>query len=328
MKKIVGVALLLVVALFTLPFLFRQGQDSDQNPEPTTQEELTLPASGHTLRIQGSDGQVTEMDLNEYLWGVVAAEMPASFSQEALKAQAVAARTYALHRGPTQNHPDADLCTDYACCQAWIAKDTAQGNWGDNALAYTNKITTAVADTGNQVILYNGQLIDAVFHSSSASATQDAVEVWGNSVPYLQSVDSPEGEGVPNYQSEVTMTAQEFKDAFLAAHAEAVLEGDPTAWIGEIQRTDGGSVHTITIGGVTVTGAQARQIFSLRSATFDVSCSGDTFTFAVTGFGHGVGMSQYGADTMAKAGKTYQEILLHYYTDVTVAECPADVFKN
>ena len=326
MKKIIGVALILVVVLFALPFLLRQGQDGD--PEATVQEEITLPASGHTLRVQGNDGQITEMDLNEYLWGVVAAEMPASFSQEALKAQAVAARTYALHRGPTSNHPDADLCTDYTCCQAWIAKEDALSNWGDNAAFYANKITTAVAETGNQVILYDGQLIDAVFHSSSGDTTQDAVEVWGNSVPYLQSVASPEGEDVPNYQTEVTMTAQAFQEAFLAVHADAALGEDPAAWISDVQYTEGGSVHTITIGGVTVTGAQARQIFSLRSATFTVSYAGDTFTFAVTGYGHGVGMSQYGADAMAKEGKTYQEILLHYYTGVTVAECPAEFFKD
>ena len=183
MKKIIGVALILVVVLFALPFVVRQAQDTGQDPQPTAQEEAALPDSGHTLRVKGSDGQVTEMDLNQYLWGVVAAEMPASFSQEALKAQAVAARTYALNKGPSFNHPDADLCTDYACCQAWIARDKAQGNWGDKAAEYTNKITTAVAETGNQVILYQGQLIDAVFHSSSSAATQDAVEVWGNSVP-------------------------------------------------------------------------------------------------------------------------------------------------
>ena len=250
--------------------------------------------------------------------------MPASFSQEALKAQAVAARTYALNKGPSFNHPDADLCTDYACCQAWIARDKAQGNWGDKAAEYTNKITTAVAETGNQVILYQGQLIDAVFHSSSSAATQDAVEVWGNSVPYLQSVDSPEGEGVPNYESQVTLTTQEFKDAFLKAQPTASLEGDPASWVGTIERTQSGSVHAITIGGVTVSGAQARQIFSLRSASFDVSLSGDTFTFSVTGFGHGVGMSQYGADAMAEEGKGYVEILQHYYTGVTVEVCPAE----
>ena len=274
MKKIIGVALILVVVLFALPFVVRQAQDTGQDPQPTAQEEAALPDSGHTLRVKGSDGQVTEMDLNQYLWGVVAAEMPASFSQEALKAQAVAARTYALNKGPASNHPDADLCTDYACCQAWIARDKAQGNWGDKAAEYTNKITTAVAETGNQVILYQGQLIDAVFHSSSSAATQDA--------------------------------------------------GDPASWVGTIQRTQSGSVHAITIGGVTVSGAQARQIFSLRSASFDVSLSGDTFTFSVTGFGHGVGMSQYGADAMAEEGKGYVEILQHYYTGVTVEECPAE----
>ena len=133
MKKIIGVALILVVVLFALPFVVRQAQDTGQDPQPTAQEEAALPDSGHTLRVKGSDGQVTEMDLNQYLWGVVAAEMPASFSQEALKAQAVAARTYALNKGPSFNHPDADLCTDYACCQAWIARDKAQGNWGDKA---------------------------------------------------------------------------------------------------------------------------------------------------------------------------------------------------
>lgn len=324
MKKVVGVALLLVVAVFLLPFLIHRGMEQEQAADPAAQEEVALPDSGYTLRILGSDGQVTEMDMNQYLWGVVAAEMPASFEEEALKAQAVAARTYALNKGPTSNHPDADLCTDYNCCQAWIARADAQSNWGDRAVTYTNKITAAVAETGNQVILYEGQLIDAVFHSSSASATQDAVEVWGNSVPYLQSVDSPEGENVPNYQSQATISSQEFQDLFLEARPEADLSGDPSTWVGDTQYNDGGSVHTITIGGVAVTGAQARQIFNLRSAAFSVSYADGTFTFDVTGFGHGVGMSQYGADAMAVAGSTYTEILQHYYTGVTVEECPEE----
>ncbi|MFR2156242.1 MAG: SpoIID/LytB domain-containing protein [Evtepia gabavorous] len=152
MKKIIGVALILVVVLFALPFVVRQAQDTGQDPQPTAQEEAALPDSGHTLRVKGSDGQVTEMDLNQYLWGVVAAEMPASFSQEALKARAVAARTYALNKGPSFNHPDADLCTDYACCQAGLPGQ-GPGQLGDKAAEYTNKITTAVAETGNQVIL-------------------------------------------------------------------------------------------------------------------------------------------------------------------------------
>lgn len=324
MKKVVGVALLLVVAVFLLPFLIHRGMEQEQAADPAAQEEIALPDSGYTLRILGSDGQVTEMDMNQYLWGVVAAEMPASFEEEALKAQAVAARTYALNKGPTSNHPDTDLCTDYNCCQAWIARADAQSNWGDRAVTYTNKITAAVAETGNQVILYDGQLIDAVFHSSSAAATQDAVEVWGNDVPYLQSVPSPEGSDVPNYESQVTLSAQEFQEAFLAARPEADLSGEPSTWVGEVQTTEGGSVHAVTIGGVTVTGAQARQIFGLRSASFTLTYDGSQFVFDVTGFGHGVGMSQYGADAMAVAGSTYTEILQHYYTGVTVEDCPEE----
>lgn len=328
MKKVIGVALLLVAAVVLLVVLIHQGTAQQAQEPPAQEEEMALPDSGHTLRILGQDGQVTEMDLNQYLWGVVAAEMPASFEEEALKAQAVAARTYALNKGPTDNHPDADLCTDYACCQAWISRADAQANWGDSAIEYTNKITTAVAETGNQVILYDGQLIDAVFHSSSAAATQDAVEVWGNDVPYLQSVPSPEGSDVPNYESQVTLSAQEFQEAFLAARPEADLSGDPSTWVGEVQTTAGGSVHAVTIGGVTVTGAQARQIFGLRSASFTLTYDGSQFVFDVTGFGHGVGMSQYGADAMALERSTYTEILQHYYTGVTVEECPAEFYPN
>lgn len=316
MKKVVGVAVILVCLLFLIPMGLRQEKaETREMPEP---EVVALPDSGHTLTVL-RDGQVEEMELNEYLWGVVAAEMPASFREEALKAQAVAARTYSLHKaGGSTVHPEADLCTNYACCQAWISREAAEANWGENALTYANRITEAVAGTNNEVLLYDDQLVTAVFHSSSGEATQDAVEVWGNSVPYLQSVSSPEGEEVPNFHSEKTLNAAEFREAFLKARPEAVLEGEPASWIGETIFNSGGSVHTITIGGVTVTGAEARQIFDLRSASFTVEAWPEAITFYVTGFGHGVGMSQYGADAMAAEGSTYQEILQHYYTGVTI----------
>jgi stage II sporulation protein D len=325
MKKIIAAALVLAAVLFLIPLGLRQGKQ-----EETTQPEtpLSLQVSGHTVTVLVED-QVEEMDLNEYLWGVVAAEMPASFSEEALKAQAVAARTYALNKvGKSTNHPQADLCTDFNCCQAWISRESAQNNWGSQAAYYSNKITTAVGDTNDQVILYDGALIDAVFHSSSGDTTQAAVEVWGNSVPYLQSVTSPEGDEVPDYHSQVTMTAQECKDTILASYPEAQLEGEPENWFGTIVFTAGGSVHTIEIGGVTLTGVQARSLFSLRSASFTVSATEDSVTFDVVGFGHGVGMSQYGANAMAQAGSTYTEILEHYYTGVTVETCPDDLLQD
>ena len=313
MKKIIAAALILGLVLFLIPMGFRH-EETQQVPESPA----VLPESGKAVTIL-VDGELREMDLNEYLWGVVAAEMPASFQLEALKAQAVAARTYSLNKaGQAANHPEADLCTDHTCCQAWISREAAQTNWGDNAQAFTDKITQAVAETNNQVALYEGALISAVFHSSSADTTQDAVAVWGGNVPYLRSVPSPEGEEVPNYHSEVTYSAQETKDRILAAKPEALLEGDPAGWFTNAVYSDGGSVVTIDLGGVTVSGHQARTIFDLRSASFTWETTPDSVTFSVTGYGHGVGMSQYGANAMAAEGKTYQEILQHYYTGITV----------
>ena len=325
MKKIIAAALLLGLVLFLIPMGIRQDRLLERGLPPGEEiQVLPLPDSGRTLSVLLPDGTVAETDLNEYLWSVVAAEMPASFEPEALKAQAVAARTFSLKKAsvPSSTHPEADVCTDYACCQAWISREDAEANWGGDARANANRITAAVADTGNQVVLYDGQLIEAVFHSSSGDTTQDAMEVWGGSVPYLKSVPSPEGSEVPDFNSQKVMTVQAFRETFLAARPEAVLSGDPVDWITDLVYNDGGSVRSVIIGGVQVSGTQARSIFGLRSACFSVEIQGDTVTFFVTGFGHGVGMSQYGADTMARAGKTYVEILEHYYTGVTVEECP------
>ena len=216
------------------------------------------------------------------------------------------------------NHPEADLCTDHTCCQAWIGREKAQANWGDNAQTYTDKITRAVAETNGEVALYEGALISALYHSSSTDTTQDAVAVWGGNVPYLKSVPSPEGEEVPDYHSTVTYPSQETRDRILSAKPEAVLEGEPANWFTNAVYSQGGSVLTIDLGGVNVTGHQARTIFDLRSASFTVETTPDSVTFSVTGYGHGVGMSQYGANAMAAEGKTYQEILQHYYTGITV----------
>ena len=313
MKKIVAAALILGLVLFLIPMGFRH-----ENVQEDPDAPAVLPESGKAVTIL-IDGELQEMDLNEYLWGVVAAEMPASFELEALKAQAVAARTYSLNKaGQAANHPEADLCTDHTCCQAWIAREKAQANWGDNAQTYTDKITRAVAETNGEVALYEGALISALYHSSSTDTTQDAVAVWGGNVPYLKSVPSPEGEEVPDYHSTVTYPSQECKDRILSAKPEAVLEGDPANWFTNAVYSDGGSVLTIDLGGVTVSGHEARTIFDLRSASFTVETTPDSVTFSVTGYGHGVGMSQYGANAMAAEGKTYQEILQHYYTGITV----------
>ena len=322
MKQVVAVALLLLFLLFLLPFLLLRGSEAEEVlPIDRT---VATPApngpvdSAWTLRVLREDGTVETMTMGDYLWSVVAAEMPASFEVEALKAQAVAARTYALRKMTygSANHPEADVCTDHTCCQAFISPESAQANWGADAQVYTARIQNAVAGTDGMVALYDGQPIDAVFFSSAAGQTVDAVEVWGNSVPYLTGVESPEGEEVPNYHTTVTLTAEEVKTAVLEAHPEADLSGDPSGWLGEITPNSAGGVESIVVGGVTLSGAELRTLFGLRSTSFTVTQEDGQFTFSVTGYGHGVGMSQYGANAMAKEGSTYEEILKWYYTGI------------
>lgn len=327
MRKVIVTAVVLTLLFFLVPMLFRGGDNGKWGKAPDNRGEgLT---GGRTIRVM-LDGKVEEMDINEYLWGVVAAEMPASFELEALKAQAVAARTYALQRTQWTNdkHPDADVCGDHTCCQAYISPEKAAANWGKNAEVNREKIAQAVNETGSEVILYDGKLISAVFHSSSASETLAAVEVWGGSVPYLVGVKSPEGDEVPNYHSEVKVDGETFRTKFLAAYPEAKLEGAPSTWFGEAVRTAGGSVAQITVGGVSVKGKDMRSLLGLRSASFSVTADEKDVTFQVTGFGHGVGMSQYGANTMAKEGKGYRDILTWYYTGVSVENCPESMWKS
>ena len=268
-----------------------------------------------------TDAGAISMRLDAYLTGVVAAEMPASFEPEALKAQTVAARTYTLSKmeRTVEAHPDADVCTDITCCQAYIDPADAAANWGENAQTYTDKIAAAVADTDGMAALFQGQPIQAVFFSSAAGRTVDAVEVWGNAVPYLTSVDSPEGDEVPNYHSTVTVPLDEFKSKLLAQYPQADLSGEPAGWFANLVPNSAGGVETVDIGGVTVGGGSLRTLFGLRSTSFTVSASADGVTFSVTGYGHGVGMSQYGANALAKEGKSYDEILKWYYTGIDVA---------
>lgn len=277
---------------------------------------------GRTVRLLKKDGTVEELTMADYLWGVVAAEMPASFEEEALKAQTCAARTYTavLQKSAGSKHPDADICGDSTCCQAYIERSDAQARWGLNAQSYSEKIARAVADTDGLGVTYGGEPIQALFFSSSPGRTVDAAAVWGSQVDYLTGVDSPEGEEVPNYHTQVDKTAQEVRQAVLDAYPGADLSGDPSGWFGQADRDAGGTVRSIPLGGVTLTGGQVRSLFALRSAAFTVEWDGSKFTFSVTGYGHGVGMSQYGANAMAKEGKSFREILTWYYTGTAVEE--------
>ena len=265
-----------------------------------------------SITVLTDDGTIT-MDMQEYLVGVVAAEMPASFQDEALKAQAVAARTYAMYCAQGQKHGEAQVCTDYACCQAWQSEEALRQKWGGDYDTYSQKIRAAVEATAGQYLSYEGQPVFAAFHSSSAGATEDCGQVW-NPSPYLVSVSSPEtAEDVPNYISTVECAPLDFRDTLLYAHPEADFTGEESGWIGEIRLDGSGRVASAVLGGVSMKGTELRQLFSLRSTAFQLEYTGESFRFTVTGYGHGVGMSQYGANVMAREGETYTGILAHYY---------------
>lgn len=261
--------------------------------------------AGTVIPVLMDDGQVQQMDLEEYLVGVVLAEMPASFETEALKAQAVVARTYTLraHEGKSK-HEAAAVCTDSACCQAYrSAVDyRADGGTAENV----DKVSAAVEGTCGQVLTYEGNLIDATYFSCSGGTTEDAVAVWGAEIPYLQSVSSPGEENAAYYTDSVAFTVSELEQ-------KLGLTAEETIRFEDLTYTAGGGVDEVTVCGRTFRGTELRKLLGLRSTAFTVSVEGEKVTFHTRGFGHRVGMSQYGADAMALNGSSYQEILQHYY---------------
>ena len=334
-KAAAAAGVLLVLLVFFLPLLWLIFQTDSHNSlalADTPAPVLTPPPPGLSegrdravsLRLLLPDGTVTSLSLEDYLRGVLAAEMPASFHPEALKAQAVAARTYCMRKqgAGSQRHPQADVCTDFACCQAWLSWEESVARWGEDAPRYVEKIAQAVTDTDGLVCLYEGKPIDAVFFASAAGRTSDAKEVWGNDVPYLVSVDSPEGEEVPGWHSEAVFSPDEFAEKIHAVHPEADLTGPASAWLTGLSTDEFGAVAGLTIGGVPLTGPEVRSILGLRSAHFVPTATEDALTFAVTGHGHGVGMSQYGANALAAQGKDFRDILSWYYTGVTIDHMP------
>jgi stage II sporulation protein D len=267
------------------------------------------------------DGSVRIMSLYEYLLGVVSAEMPASFPLEALKAQAVAARTFTYSRIAASKaghpaHENADVCAESSHCKAYISWEEIRAKWkalGRNK--YADKVTEAVQSTDGEVILYKDEPIVAVFHAASAAYTENAKDVWGSDIPYLQSVKSPDG---AEYSRKVTFSADDFKSSFLKKYPDAVFKGEPSGWFKDIDTSEAGGVIGITIGGVRVSGRTVRAVFGLASSNFEIAAGKNQITFFSSGFGHCVGMSQYGARALALKGKDYQGILSWYYTDIEI----------
>lgn len=325
MKQLGYAALFFIFAIIIIPTIFVKSCSQEEIiVEPQHKKQETM----HSIRVyMHEEDTVVEMSFNEYLKGVVAAEMPASFEEEALKAQAVAARTYAYRRIKAQNnamyiyHQAADICTNPSHCKAWVSKKDAMDKWGMfSATKYWDKISQAVDETTNIIITYGGQPIDAVFHSTSSGRTENAEDVWNNHIPYLRSVISEGEEYSPRYQSKVSITHEQFKEKLVQSRPDIVLSADVSEDIGEIIRTEGGSVRSILIGNQRFKGTEIRSIFALNAANFEMVFTENKVSFYVVGNGHGVGMSQYGANYLAKQGKSYHEILSTYYTNVEIIE--------
>ncbi len=267
-------------------------------------------------------GKTTKIDLEEYITGVVAGEMPATFEPEALKAQAVAARTYTLEKmqnGGSSVKEGADMSTDSSRDQAYSDREARQAKWGSNFEAYEQKLEAAVNATKGQIMVYDGQPIKALFHSTSGGMTEDVEKVYSAFLPYLRAVESRGEEDAPHFTGTKTVTASEFITAITKEGAK-INGKSPEGTVGEIKRTASGRVDTVTIGGKRFTGREIRSLFDLDSTNFTIGVSSSSVTFHTKGYGHGVGMSQTGANAMAKGGSNYAQILKHYYTGVKIAQ--------
>lgn len=307
-------ALLVIAALVRGCLALRALED--EAPAPPTNPTISLYDAKHD--------KVIELPLEEYLFGVVASEMPASFPLEALEAQAVSARTYAARRLPAYGgkpcgRHGADLCSDSTCCQAWRAREEHMERWGEDAAFYADKIDQALEETAGVVALYKGKPIDALYFSNSGGRTEDAADVFGGDVPYLVSVVSPGEEDAAHYEDAFSYTRKEFAKALNKAFPEAKLKTDALEeQVGVLSRSEGGRVTKLRLGEVTITGREFRAALGLPSASFTIDVSSGGVVVNTRGFGHGVGMSQYGARAMALDGNDYQQILAHYYTGIAL----------
>ena len=250
------------------------------------------------------------LPLEEFLIGVVAAEMPALFEVESLKAQAVAARTFAVSRlqsGET-------LCTDASHCQAYADKDTLKKRWGAQYNTYYRRIADAVKATEGEIAVFEGEPIVAVFHAASSGRTENSGDVWTTDTPYLKSVESSIPAELNEMEQEAVFDRLDFIHKLNSLRPTAAT----TPLVGQVTETDAGRVAEIVLGSATYSGTELRSLFALNSTDFTIQESGNQVIIVTRGKGHGVGLSQYGCNEMAKAGKSYREILAHYYQGTQV----------
>lgn len=315
-QGIAAAVITLVLPALVSGLILSADRTDEQKDTPSfaqTQQSTYNTLSGsEMICVQMKDGIIQDMELEKYVVSVVLQEMPASFEQEALKAQAVVARTYTMKRKAAGGkHIGADICTDSTCCQAYCSEEDYLSKGGTKE--ELDKVKKAVLDTKDLVLVYNGALIEATYFSCSGGMTEDATAVWGSYIPYLQAVESPGEEFADHYTDTVLFSIEEFENLI-----EMDLNDYPETWIESVSYTPGGGVKTIRICGIDYDGTQIRKKLNLRSTAFIMTALGNTVTVTTKGFGHRVGMSQYGAEAMALNGKNFTEILAHYYAGTTL----------
>lgn len=337
-KSVIYFFIIFLIVIFILPALFTKKTikvsslfDKKENANESTGSDVNEVDSPQkydytkfsTIKLNHQDsGETEELPIDQYLYGVVSAEMPVSYEIEALKAQAIVARTYTLYQiiKGEKKHEDADICDKSSCCQAWISKEDRFAKWREDEREENwEKIEKAVNETSGKVITYNNEPIDAFFHANSGGKTESASNVWGGkNFPYLQSVETSGEDGYSGYSTEVKLSKDELKEKLKGVYPDIEINLENYDEIKVLEYTESGRVRTIKIGNTNVVATKLRSCIGLRSTFFDVEVEGENIIFKVIGYGHGVGMSQTGADSLAKQGYSAEDIVKHFYTGVEV----------
>lgn len=315
----------IIPVICTVPHKKEQVQETVAETENTQKQDEYNYEKYKTIKLLHSKTmQIEELNIDEYLYGVVSSEMPANFELEALKAQAVVARTYTIYQiiHNSSKHENADICDNYSCCQAWISKEERFSKWNlEVAESNWNKIVQAVNETKGKIVTYNKQPINAFFHANSGGVTESSLNIWsGIDYPYLKSVETSGEDGYTQYASEVILKQQELLEKIKTQYEDCKIDFEQQDCIQILEYTSSGRVKTIKFGNKEIAGTEARTLLGLKSTNFEVAIDGENIIFSVTGYGHGVGMSQTGADSLAKQGLKYEEIIKHFYTNVEIID--------
>lgn len=337
MKKVILYFIAFILVCFFLPailtkkdakFVETSSKSNNEIIENTdsTQENIKSTYNyknyGTIKLLHKKTGEVEQVNIDDYLCNVVSAEMPADYEIEALKAQAVVARTYTIYKINNKKHENADICDDSTCCQAWVDKETRFSRWEESKRESNwKKIQKCVQETQGQIITYQNQPINAFFHANSGGKTELPVNVWGGTgLPYLQVVETAGEEGYKQYESEVELTQDELIEKLKTKYSDISIDFSNQENLKILEYTDSGRVKTVKFGNHEISGVETRTLLGLKSTNFEISKENDKIKFTVKGYGHGVGMSQTGADSMAKQGKNYKEIINHFYSGVEIKE--------